>query len=154
MSYDKWGERSILSQAEYLMALVTMVCVLYLVYKEANLKLKFSTEGMYGDAHYLRFMGLDTSRGGRDGMLGGNEPPVYWGAALDESEMSQVSEMNSELDGDHSDPAWIAAAVKKQGALEGRLNTVEGLRGDRRLYGRSGMSDPLAAALGGGNAKL
>lgn len=131
MSYDKWGEKSILSQAEYLMALVTMVCVLYLVYKEANLKVKFSTEGMHGDAHYLRFMGLDTSRGGRDGMLGSMEPPVYWGASLDESEMSQVSEMNKEVD----------SGLNK-----------EGLRGDRRLY-REGF-DPLAAALSGGNAKL
>ena len=147
MSYEKWGEKSILGQGEYIMALVTMVCVLYLVYKQANINIKVSSEGMYGDAHYLRFMGLDAGRGGRDSMIGGNEAPVYWGAALDESAMSQVSEMNHEVD---------SGSDINSRAGQGRLNTIEGLRGDRR-YGRSGMvagNDPLSAALGGGNAKL
>ncbi len=159
MSYSKWGENSLLSQAEYVIALVTMVCVLYLVYKQANLKVSIS--GMAnGEANYLRFMGLDSGRGGRDSMVGALEPPVFWTTNAELNNNLQAS-VGQETDGDDGSQ-WIDETrvyAAGTGSSQVHFNqATEGLRGDRRSYGRSGLvgdrQDPLAAAMAGGNASL
>lgn len=142
-----------LESFEYLMLAICTVGVLVLLAKSYNVSV--SKDGLsgnpYSDGHNLRFSSIRDvgshryeglrARRNYEGMLGANEPPVFWGDAYSEAAAGQSQA--SGLDEDNSDgDAWTSAhAGKFQHANK------EGVRARRRAT-KEGMLD---AALAGGN---
>lgn len=148
-----------LESFEYLMLAICTVGVLVLLAKSYNVSV--SKDGLsgnpYSDGHNLRFSsmrddgvgavgshryeGLRSSRRNYEGMLGANEPPVFWGDAYSEAAAGQSQA--SGLDEDNSDgDAWTSAhAGKFQQANK------EGVSARRRRATKEGMLDAALAGI-------
>jgi hypothetical protein len=135
-----------LESFEYLMLAICTVGVLLLLAKSYNVSV--SKEGMdFARGHNTRFgsirddggaavgrnnyEGLRAHRRNYEGMLGANEPPVFWGNAYSEAAAGQAQAAG--LDEDNSDgDAWTSAHAgsfqhaNKEGAVR-RRRTKEGM---------------------------
>jgi hypothetical protein len=136
----KLFEGTLISDLEYFMQLVAMVGVLYLVYKESNLKLKL--EGMYTSGAGLRydteFTGTNQARysGHKLETMSSHsmEAPVFYSSPFtgDNPEIDQSADM-------YSDPdvitARAAAASKAASSSAVSKETMANLT--NALYGRN-----------------
>lgn len=144
-----------LESFEYLMLAICTVGVLVLLAKSYNVSV--SKDGLsgnpYSDGQNLRFSSIRgdgigsnryeglRARRNYEGMLGANEPPVFWGDAYSEAAAGQSQA--SGLDEDNSDgDAWTSAhAGKFQQANK------EGVSARRRRATKEGMLDAALAGI-------
>lgn len=152
-----------LESFEYVMLLVCTMGIIVLVAKSYNISV--NKEGASGnpwaDGHNLRFSSMrdDTgasvskyeglaSRRNYEGMLGANEPPVFWGNVYSESAagQSQAAGLDAD-DGTNSDgDAWSSTYT---GTFQNP--NQEGARARRRSGFKRSKEGMLDAALTGAN---
>ena len=141
-----------LEQFEYLMMAVTMVGVLILVARAYNVSL--TKEGLdFAPGADLRFTVSDHPganlhkyegmRRGYEGMLGANEPPVFWGTGYDEEAAGKAQSDGLDDDGEGGD--WVNTDEN------GRRGPKEGMRRHHHKKHNSKKEGMLDAALSGAN---
>lgn len=136
---------------EYVMLAVTMVGVVWLVMKQANIKLNVSQEGyLVQTAGTLGFNQLSTSttHAGTSGFsVGGMEPPTFHVAPYDPNELTGVNWNVM----DDSDPDFVTLADARNVKRDG-MNS----RGHHAGYGKkpNNVDGMLAGAMMGSSERL
>jgi hypothetical protein len=139
-----------LGAVKNIMTALILVGVVVLLWKTFGLGTpKFSTSGMYPQNVRM----LDGQMSHRTGMLGANEPPVFFATAVDPEELNQAAEAGLEVD----EQAPYDPRLNNSGWAKGGINNwvkAEGLRNRKSYMEGSPVATRLDAAAAGGNIEL
>jgi hypothetical protein len=157
-----------LGNFEYVFQALTLLGVLYLVMKQANVNLSVSRGDGFAGNHGIRFMTQSTgaTHGGdgdavasRQGFsMSGYEAPVWHATAVDPNELNLVAAEQAAANVDYNNLGAQRVFATDKDHLGSNVKwTTEGMRG--RSYSRASvenmsMDSKLMNSLAGGNAGL